>query len=208
MLGWGYRCLNRTAVRAGRVRAFFQICCQSHGDAHRCCLGICGSSFPLSPLLCSPAKSSLLAGEFSARRENCPSPSSATGTGPSTTGTLGVSRAAGAGRGSHCPQLQISPFVPPPLSTQSRAAPPLPYQMPCVASPQWLWSHQELALVLEGELGQAWVCGELTGAVQCPHESREPWGHMTEWEGACTISPLEMVFAHWWPQVRWEMCIA
>lgn len=142
------------------------------------------------------------------RELRCPSHSSATGTGPSTTGTLGVSRAAGAGRGSRCPQLQISPFVPPPLSTQSRAAPPLPYQVPCVVSPQWLWSHQELALVLEGELGQAWVCGELTGAVQCPHESREPWGHMTEWEGACTISPLEMVFAHWWPQVRWEMCIA
>lgn len=42
--------LNKTGVSAGRIRPFFQICCQSRGDAHHCCLGICGSSFLLSPL--------------------------------------------------------------------------------------------------------------------------------------------------------------
>jgi len=44
--------LNKMGVRAGRIRPFFQICCQSHGGAHHCGLGAYGAS----SLLCLAAR--------------------------------------------------------------------------------------------------------------------------------------------------------
>lgn len=156
--------LDKMGVSAGRIRPFFWICSvvvvpitMALGHLER----------PLSSPL-QPGESILLSGGLvpggSTEVPLALLPQVALG---SSTG--GTRRGQQSGRdrqgGSHCPQLQKSPFKLPSLSTQSRTAPAC--LVPCIVSSRWLQSPSAAGV---GPGGGSWDRPGMCGASLVPWE--------------------------------------